>query len=99
MKIKIMAAASIAVAACGWGEPLTDSDPRTRTYAAPVRVVWRTPEAAVAGRCSVKDADSLLKRRHGQVPEGGWSHRASGCRLVNDGESPGVLAEAREACA
>ena len=91
MKIKIMAAASIAVAACGWGEPLTDSDPRTRTYAAPVRVVWRTPEAAVAGRCSVKDADSLLKRRHGQVPEGGWSNRASGCRLVNDGESPGVL--------
>ena len=71
----------------------TDPDPRTRTYVGPVRVVWQTPGNGEqgAGRCSVKDAESLLKRHYGQVPEGGWTNRASGCRLVNDGEAPGVL--------
>ena len=68
------------------------ADPRTRTYVDPARVVWQTAKDKAFGeRFAVKDADALLERRHGQVPEGGWGRRAYGCRLVNNGETPGIL--------
>ena len=67
------------------------ADPRTRTYVNPVRIVWQTPKASGFGvRFAVKDAEKLLEKRYGQVPEGGF-WQASGCRLVNDGEVPGIL--------
>ena len=68
------------------------TDPRVRTYVDPVRVVWQSPVASGFGeRFEVKGADQLLGKRRGQVPEGGWGKPASGCRLVNRGETPGIL--------
>ena len=68
------------------------TDPRVRTYVDPVRVVWQSSAASGFGeRFEVKGADQLLGERRGQVPEGGWGKPASGCRLVNRGETPGIL--------
>ena len=68
------------------------TDPRVRTYVDPVRVVWQSPVTSGFGeRFEVKGADQLLGKRRGQVPEGGWGKPASGCRLVNRGETPGIL--------
>ncbi len=69
------------------------ADPRTRTYVDPVRIVWQTPTASGFGeRFKVKDAERLLEPHRGQVPEGSWGWAASfGCKLVNDGEVPGIL--------
>lgn len=67
-------------------------DPRTRTYVEPVRIVWQTSKAGGYGeRFSVRDADRLLGKHHGQVPEGGFGKPALGCVLVNSGETPGIL--------
>ena len=67
-------------------------DPRVRTYIDPVRIVWQTPKANNGGeRFKIKDAASLLAKRRGQVPEGGWGRGNVGCVLVNGGETPGVL--------
>lgn len=68
-------------------------DPRVRTYVDPVKVVWQTPKPQLAygERFRIKGADSLLEKRHGQVPEGGWGKPAPGCQLVNSGEVPGIL--------
>lgn len=68
------------------------TDPRVRTYVDPVRVVWQSPVASGFGeRFEAKGADQLLGKRRGQVPEGGWGKPAVGCRLVNRGETPGIL--------
>ena len=67
-------------------------DPRVRVYVDPVRVVWQTPKKADCGeRFAVADAETLLEKRRGQVPEGGWGKKTMGCRLVNSGEVPGIL--------
>ena len=88
-KFSCAVVAAMMAAGSAWADVV---DPRVRTYVDPVRVVWQTPKVAGFGeRFAVKDADSLLKKRHGQVPEGGWGVVASGCRLANNGEVPGIL--------
>ena len=67
-------------------------DPRVRTYVTPTRVVWQTQEKpGLAGRLEVADAEKLIERRHGQVPEGGWGKKTLGCRMANRGMAPGIL--------
>ena len=68
-------------------------DPRVRTYIDPVRIVWQTQrtELSYGDRFQVVDAGRLLEKRHGQVPEGGRSGPPSACKLVNNGECPGIL--------
>ena len=67
-------------------------DPRTRIYVMPTRVVWQTPEPVrgYGKRFAIERPDVLLAKKRGQVPESGfWV--PSKCRLVNRGETPGVL--------
>ena len=64
------------------------SDPRTRTYVEPVRVVWTSAEGfqgGYAGRFKLSDVDALLKPKLGQVPE------REHCRLVNNGNAVGFV--------
>ena len=88
MQLRLVLCAAVVVA-----NAVADvTDPRVRTYVDPVRVVWQSPVASGFGeRFEVKGADQLLGKRRGQVPEGGWGKPASGCRLVNRGETPGIL--------
>ena len=44
-------------------------DPRTRTFLPPTRIVWTSGDAVYGNRSAVKDAESLLKPRYGQIPE------------------------------
>ncbi len=71
----------------------TSIDPRTRTYVGPVRIVWQTPKPAFGygERFRVENPEMLLEAVRGQVPEAGWGREAHGCRLVNEGETPGIL--------
>lgn len=63
-----------------------EADDRTRTFISPVRVVW----SGGGAKSSVRGADELAGRKHGQVFEKVWG-RSSGCRLENRGDAPGVL--------
>ena len=68
------------------------ADPRLRAYVCPTKVVWQTPKKTGYGeRFTVTDADTLLEKRRGQVPEGAWGKKSTGCRMVNSGEVPGIL--------
>lgn len=64
-------------------------DPRTRTLVMPTRIVWTSPDTATS---SVSNADILLARRYGQVPEGAFLE-GSGCRLENKGSAASVLVD------
>ncbi len=64
-------------------------DSRVRSYVLPTRIVWTSPEAA-NGKSHVRNAESLLTPKYGQVPEKRWL-TPSGCTLVNDGATPGVV--------
>ena len=88
MQLRLVLCAAVVVA-----NAVADvTDPRVRTYVDPVRVVWQSSAASGFGeRFEVKGADQLLGKRRGQVPEGGWGKPAAGCRLVNRGETPGIL--------
>lgn len=64
-------------------------DPRVRTLVMPTRVVW------ISANCessSVANAEILLAKRHGQVPEGLFL-AGSGCRLENKGAPASVLVD------
>ena len=65
-------------------------DPRTRTFLPPARVVWTSGDAVYGNRSAVKDAESLLKPRHGQIPEERWRANC-GCTMENNGEPASVL--------
>ena len=65
-------------------------DPRTRTFLTPARVVWTSGNAVYGSRSAVKDAESLLKPRFGQIPEERWRANC-GCTMENNGEPASVL--------
>jgi len=64
-------------------------DPRVRTLVTPTRVVWVSGNSASS---SVANAEILLAKRHGQVPEGLFL-AGSGCRLENKGAPASVLVD------
>ena len=77
----------------GAGTPAPNEtvDPRVRTFVDPVRIVWKTEQVAeYSGRCAVKNEQSLLVPKKGQVPETGWG-RNEGCQLVNSGNVPSIV--------
>jgi len=81
----VMLSAALFSATCAvFGEK---ADPRTRTYVEPVRIVWTSPASA---KSSVSNAVDLLKPKFGQTSEGRFL-APTGCRLVNNGEAPGIL--------
>jgi len=49
-------------------------DPRTRTFVMPKRIVWSSMDrrGEYNARCRVTNLESLLRQKHGQIPEGGW---------------------------
>ena len=65
-------------------------DPRTRTFLPPARVMWTSGDAVYGNRSLVKDAESLLKPRYGQIPEERWK-ASCGCTMENNGEPASVL--------
>lgn len=68
-------------------------DPRVRSYVAPTRVVWTSEIANTNGfssRGKVVNAEGLLGKKFGQVPEKIWM-KPSGCTLMNNGSPAGVL--------
>ena len=65
-------------------------DPRVRTFVSPVRVVWTSGDTVYGNRSVVKNADSLLLPRHGQIPEERW-RGVCGCAMENNGENASVL--------
>ena len=65
-------------------------DPRTRTFVTPKRVVWTSGDAVYGNRSVVKNAESLLLPRHGQIPEERWRANC-GCTMENNGEPASVL--------
>ena len=78
--------------AAGELEGLQQMDPRTRTFISPTRIVRQTTAGgAFSGRCSVKGTETLLARKHGQVPESGWQRGKTACELVNQGNAPFVI--------
>lgn len=88
---KVIVALAASVSALGLfalepGRP----DPRTRTFLPPARVVWTSGDAVYGNRSSVKDAESLLKPRYGQIPEERWRANC-GCTMENNGEPASVL--------
>jgi len=64
-------------------------DPRVRTLVMPTRVVWDSENNAQA---SVTNAESLLRDKYGQVPEGAFL-AGSGCRLENKGAPASLLVD------
>ena len=66
------------------------ADPRTRTFLPPVRVVWTSGDAVYGNRSVVKNAESLLLPRHGQIPEERW-RGVCGCAMENNGEPASVI--------
>jgi len=64
-------------------------DPRVRTFVMPTRVMWQSPDSQKA---SVANAEVLLSKRFGQVPEGQFL-AGSGCRLENKGEPASILVD------
>ena len=65
-------------------------DPRTRTFLPPARVVWTSGDAVYGNRSVVKNAESLLLPRHGQIPEERW-RGVCGCAMENNGEPASVI--------
>ena len=65
-------------------------DPRVRTFVSPVRVVWTSGDTVYGNRSVVKNADSLLLPRHGQIPEERW-RGVCGCAMDNNGENASVI--------
>jgi len=66
------------------------ADPRTRTFLPPARVVWTSGDAVYGNRSVVKNAESLLLPRHGQIPEERW-RGVCGCAMENNGEPASVI--------
>jgi hypothetical protein len=91
MKLTIFAVVAISsIVACG-GEK---ADPRTRTFVDPVRVVWTSDMGESSSPSSrVEAAETLLRPKFGQAPEGGWMRNSakSACKLVNKGRPSGIL--------
>ena len=82
MRIRsLVLAASAAVCWCAAADSV---DPRVRTFIDPVRVVWTSNPAPDANkynaRAKVTNAEALLGKKYGQVPETGW-RKPSGCIL------------------
>ncbi len=65
-------------------------DVRTRTFVAPERILWTSGTDGQGGQSAVRNAESLLKPRYGQIPEGQWG-RQIGCVLENKGGPASVL--------
>ena len=65
-------------------------DPRVRTFVSPARVVWTSGDSVYGNRSVVKNADSLLLPRHGQIPEERW-RGVCGCAMENNGEPASVI--------
>ena len=65
------------------------ADPRTRTFLPPARVVWTSGDAVYGNRSVVKNAESLLLPRHGQIPEEHW-RGVCGCAMENRSEEAHV---------
>ena len=66
------------------------TDPRVRTFVSPARVVWTSGDSVYGNRSVVKNADSLLLPRHGQIPEERW-RGVCGCAMENNGEPASVI--------
>lgn len=71
--------------------PLEKVDPRVRTFVNPTRIVWKSEKGEqYDGRFAISGEDSLLKSKHGQIPEFGWGN-GGGLKLVNCGNAPGII--------
>jgi len=91
--ISVRAIASLVVLSAAFGLFATvpeRQDPRTRTFLTPQRVVWTSGDNVYGNRSVVKNAESLLMPRHGQIPEERWKG-VCGCTMENNGENASVI--------
>ena len=65
------------------------TDPCTRTFMMPTRVVWTSENSASS---TLSGAEILVSPRYGQVPEGMFQD-GTGCRLENNGNPASVLVD------
>lgn len=65
-------------------------DCRERTFIDPTRVVWTSTTGGYNGQAEVKDPESLLGCKHGQIAEHEWG-RPKGCLMVNRSAPASIL--------
>ena len=94
MKTKIiLTAAALALSVASFAQPDV-TDPRTRTYVMPKRIVWQSNPAKFddgwQARCAAEKMEMLLEPKHGQVSEVAFA-APTGCKLVNRNEPASVI--------